>query len=50
MPNDPSFQLDRFKKAARQLETDDNEARFDERVKKLVTQKPEKPEPEQAHE
>ncbi len=33
-------QLDKFKEAARQLETDDDEARFDERVKKLVKHKP----------
>ena len=38
-------QLDKFKEAASQLETDDDEARFDERMKKLVRQKPvEKPE------
>jgi hypothetical protein len=38
-------QLDKFKQAARELETDDDEARFDERVRKLVKQKPvEKPE------
>ena len=41
-------QLDKFKEAARQLETDDDEARFDERVKTLVRQRPvekaEKPE------
>lgn len=38
-------QLERFKKAARELECDDDDARFDERVKKLVKQKPvEKPE------
>lgn len=33
-------QLDKFKEAARQLETDDDEARFDERIKKLVKHKP----------
>ena len=33
-------QLEKFKEAARQLETDDDEARFDERVKKLVRHKP----------
>lgn len=45
MTNTEPSQLDRFKEAARQLETDDDEARFDERVKKLVRQKPvEKPE------
>jgi hypothetical protein len=39
-------QLDKFKEAARDLETDDDEIRFDERVRKLVKQKsvPEKPE------
>ncbi len=43
-PSDPP-QLDKFKAAARELETDDDEARFDERMKKLVKQKPvEKPE------
>ncbi len=37
-------QLDKFKQAARELETDDDEARFDERVRKLVKHKPvEKP-------
>lgn len=33
-------QLDKFKEAARQLETDDDEARFDDRVRKLVRHKP----------
>ncbi len=38
-------QFDKFKEAARQLDCDDDEARFDERVKKLVKHKPvEKPE------
>jgi hypothetical protein len=33
---------DKFKEAARELECDDDEARFDERAKKLVTlEKPE---------
>jgi uncharacterized protein with PIN domain len=35
MENDKS-QLDRFKEAARQLETDDNEERFDEKLKRLA--------------
>ena len=43
-PSDQT-QLDKFKHAARELETDDVEARFDERMKKLVKHKPvEKPE------
>ena len=33
-------QLDRFKEAARQLETDDDDARFNERLRKLAKQKP----------
>ena len=37
-------QSEKFKRAARELECDDDEARFDERVKKLVKHKPvEKP-------
>lgn len=41
---DKPTQLDKFKQAARELETDDDEARFDERMKKLVKHKPvEKP-------
>lgn len=38
--SDEKPQLDKFKQAARDLECDDDEARFDERVKKLVKQKP----------
>jgi hypothetical protein len=38
-------QSDKFKEAARALECDDDEARFDERMRKLVKHKPvEKPE------
>lgn len=33
-------QLDRFKEAARQLVTDDDEDRSEERLKKVVKQKP----------
>lgn len=33
-------QLDKFKEAARDLETDDDEARFDERLRKIVKHKP----------
>ena len=33
-------QLDKFKEAARELGTDDDEDRFEERLKKLVKQKP----------
>lgn len=39
-------QLDKFKEAARELETDDDEAHFKERLAKVVKHKPvpEKPE------
>ncbi len=33
-------QLDRFKKAAREIGTDDDEAKFNEKLGKLVKQKP----------
>ena len=42
---DTRTQREKFEEAARDLETDDDPARFDERMKKLVKQKPvEKPE------
>ncbi len=40
MADEKKSQSDKFKEAARQLETDDDEARFEERLKKLVKQKP----------
>jgi len=40
LPDQNKTQLDRFKEAARQLETDDDEARFDEKLRKLAKQKP----------
>lgn len=44
MTDKPQSQLDKFKEAARDLETDDDEARFDERMRKIVKHKPvEKP-------
>ncbi len=45
LDTDRLSQLDKFKEAARDLETDDDEARFDERLRKIVKHKPvEKPE------
>jgi len=38
-------QSDRFKEAARQLETDDDEARFNKRLKKLAKKKPDDKKP-----
>lgn len=41
----PSSQIDKFKEAARQLDTDDDPEHFKDRLKKLVRHKPvEKPE------
>jgi|LZQO01.1.fsa_nt_gb hypothetical protein len=40
IPSRYKSQLDRFKEAARELETDDDEERFNERLKKLTKQKP----------
>lgn len=37
---DDKSQLDKFKEAARQLETDDDEERFEKKLKKLVKKKP----------
>jgi hypothetical protein len=39
---DARSQLDKFTEAARQLETDDDEERFEERLKTVVKQKPDK--------
>jgi hypothetical protein len=45
MADDPKIQLDKFKQAARDLETDDDPQRFNERLGKLVKHRPvEKPE------
>jgi hypothetical protein len=40
MAETPKTQIYKFKQAARDLECDDDEARFRERVGKLVKQKP----------
>jgi hypothetical protein len=40
MTEKPSSQADKFKEAARELETDDDPARFEERLRKLVKHKP----------
>ena len=37
---DKKPQLERFKEAARQLETDDDEERFNEKLRKMAKQKP----------
>jgi len=44
MTEEPKTQLDKFKEAARQLETNDDPKAFEERLKALVKHKPmEKP-------
>lgn len=43
--NTEKSQLDKFKEAARQLEADDDEARFNEKLGKLVKQKPQEKNP-----
>lgn len=40
MTGTPRTQLDKFKQAARELEIDNDEARFDEKLRKLVKHKP----------
>jgi len=42
MADHPQTQLDKFKQAARELETDDDPQRFKERVGRLVKQRPER--------
>jgi len=37
MPDKQPAQIDKFRDLARELETDDDEARFDERLKKLAS-------------
>jgi hypothetical protein len=46
MTDDPKTRREKFEEAARDLECDEDEARFDERVRKLVMHEPvpEKPE------
>lgn len=49
MTDEPEPQIDKFKRTARELECDEDEARWDERLKKVAKGKPEpekRPEPE----
>ncbi|MEO0690440.1 MAG: hypothetical protein AAFY51_09100 [Pseudomonadota bacterium] len=41
--NEQKSQIEKFKDAARELECDDDEKRFDDKLKKLVKPKKEKP-------
>lgn len=40
MPTTSNKQIDKFKEAARRLETDDDDERFEERLRQIVKQKP----------
>lgn len=44
--NDDKTQLDKFKEAARELEADEDEARWDEKLAKVVKVKPKPEKPE----
>lgn len=44
MDDSKQTQSDKFKEAARELEADEDEARWEERLKKIAKQKVEKPE------
>lgn len=46
MSDKPKPQIDKFKDAARELECDEDEARWDERLKKVAKGKPEPEKPE----
>lgn len=39
-PTEPKAQLDKFKELARELEADEDEAAWDERLKKVTKHKP----------
>ncbi|MBY3495625.1 hypothetical protein [Rhizobium laguerreae] len=39
-PEEPKSQIDKFKQAARELETDNDEKRFDERLGKIAKAPP----------
>ena len=43
---DKQSQLDKFKEAARAAECDEDEARWDERLRKVARQRPEEEKPE----
>lgn len=45
MPDDKQSQLERFREAARELEADDDENRFNEKLRKLAKQKSEPQDP-----
>lgn len=46
MPEDKQSQTDKFKEAARELECDEDESRWDERLRKVAKAKPVERKPE----
>lgn len=46
MTKKPQTQLDKFKEAARELESDESEAHWDDRLKKIAKAKPQPEKPE----
>ncbi|MGO8044954.1 hypothetical protein ACC713_18795 [Rhizobium johnstonii] len=42
-PEEPKSQIDKFKEAARELETDDDDKRFDERLGRVAKSMPRVP-------
>lgn len=46
MPDKPQTQLDKFKEAAREIGADEDEARWDQRLKKVAKAKPKPEKPE----
>jgi hypothetical protein len=44
MAEKPKSQADKFKEAAKEVEADEDEARWEERLKKVAKARPEKPE------
>jgi hypothetical protein len=46
MSNADESQLERFQEAARELEADDDEAKFNDRLRKLAKQKPDGKKPD----
>jgi hypothetical protein len=46
LSSSPTKQIDRFKEATRALECDEDETRWDERLKKVAAQKPKPEKPE----
>jgi len=49
MPDDPKPQLDKFKDLARELEADEDEAKFEDAVRKIAPKTPQAPQGSEDH-